>query len=246
MMVKPWAKAIAAIPGRPTPSPTTAAAPAPMNTNAKVPMNSARSLGAREFDIIGLQKCLRRSARPASRQEHASVCVSPTSRSRPTKRALLRGDHLRREIDAKRLLDAGAICGIGFGAVGDMALLDFDARVTHGAGSVLEQKPPLFRTHLPEQDAGLLVVIIIDTMVPIGRITLDRQRRFDQRFVPVHPRTFAVGPIGRCGAEIAIGPHLAIAVITEKRAFRRVHRDMVEIDAQPISLGVPIREEPAL
>src|SRR4030088_229446 len=56
MIVKPWAKAIAAIPGRPTPSPTTAAAPAPMNTNAKVPMNSARSLGAREVDIADLQR----------------------------------------------------------------------------------------------------------------------------------------------------------------------------------------------
>src|SRR5882757_24654 len=71
MMVKPWAKAIAAIPGRPTLSPTTAAAPAPMNTNAKVPMNSARSLGAREFDIaefdiVDLHKrAWRRSARRA-------------------------------------------------------------------------------------------------------------------------------------------------------------------------------------
>src|SRR3954470_5725901 len=180
MMVRPWAKAIAAIPGRPTPSPTTAAAPAPMNTKAKVPMNSARSLGAREFDIVGLQKCLRRSARPASRQEHTSVCVSPTSRSRPTKRALLRGDHLRREIDAKRLRDARTIRRIGFGAVDDMALLDFDARVPHGAGGVLEQKLLLFGAHLPEQDAGLLVVVIFYAMIPISRITLDRQRRLDQ------------------------------------------------------------------
>src|SRR5580704_6921230 len=52
MIVKPWARAIAAIPGRPTPSPTTAAAPAPMNTKANVPMNSARSLGAIRLDIV--------------------------------------------------------------------------------------------------------------------------------------------------------------------------------------------------
>src|SRR5580693_9482249 len=58
-MVKPWAKAIAAIPGRPTPSPTTAAAPAPMNTKAKVPMNSARSLGAILVDIVYLQREVR-------------------------------------------------------------------------------------------------------------------------------------------------------------------------------------------
>src|SRR5712671_1033165 len=52
MTVKPWAKAIATIPGRPTPSPTTAPAPAPMNINAKVPMNSARSLGTIRLDIV--------------------------------------------------------------------------------------------------------------------------------------------------------------------------------------------------
>src|SRR5271157_2549136 len=51
MMVRPWAKAIAAMPLRPAPVPTTAAAPAPMNTNAKVPMNSARSLAERWFCI---------------------------------------------------------------------------------------------------------------------------------------------------------------------------------------------------
>src|SRR5262245_13791759 len=127
-----------------------------------------------------------------------------------------------------------------------MTLFDFDAPVTHSAGSVLEQYPLLFGVHLPEQDAGLLVVIISDAMIPIGRLTLDRQRRLDQRFVPVHPRTLAVGPIGRCGAEIAVGPHRAIAVITEERAFWRIHRDMVEIDAAPISLGVPVGEESAL
>src|SRR6202035_162071 len=52
MMARPWANAIATIPGMPTPSPTTAAVPAPMNTNAKVPMNSARSLGAIRLDIV--------------------------------------------------------------------------------------------------------------------------------------------------------------------------------------------------
>jgi hypothetical protein len=52
MMARPCANAIATMPGRPTPSPTTAATPAPMNTNAKVPMNSARSLDAIRLDIV--------------------------------------------------------------------------------------------------------------------------------------------------------------------------------------------------
>ena len=51
IIVRPWAKAIADNPLRLTPVPTTAAAPAPMNTNAKVPMNSARSLAERWFCI---------------------------------------------------------------------------------------------------------------------------------------------------------------------------------------------------
>ena len=60
--------------------------------------------------------------------------------------------------------DACAIGGIGLGAVSDVALLDFDARVTHGAGSVLEEKLLLLGGHLPEQVAGLLIVIISDAM----------------------------------------------------------------------------------
>ncbi len=63
---------------------------------------------------------------------------------RPAKRvALLRGDRLRRVIDTQRLRDARAIGGIGLGAVGDMTLFDLDARVTHSAGSVLEQQSGL-------------------------------------------------------------------------------------------------------
>src|SRR3954471_781403 len=183
MMVKPWAKAIAAIPGRPTPSPTTAAAPAPMNTKAKVPMNSARSLGAREFDIAGLQKCLRRSTRPASRQEHASVCVSPTSRSRPTKRALPRGDHLRREINAKRLRDAGAVVGIGTIEVHDLPLNDVERNAVHRRLDVVEQLVLLLRRHQPEKIAGLTVIIVAVAVIVAVGIAGDFQRRLAEALV---------------------------------------------------------------
>src|ERR1700754_851291 len=69
MMAKPWAKAIAAMPGKPTPSPTTAAAAAPMNTNAKVPMNSARSLGGIRLDIVGSKDEIDRSAQSGFAEE---------------------------------------------------------------------------------------------------------------------------------------------------------------------------------
>ena len=65
---EPWAKAIAAIPGRPTPLPTTAAAPAPMNTKAKVPMNSARSFGAIRLDIVDSRDEIDRLARSGLRR----------------------------------------------------------------------------------------------------------------------------------------------------------------------------------
>src|SRR5216684_8941382 len=82
MMAKPWAKATAVIPLRPAPPPTTAAAPAPMNTNEKVPMNSARSLGAIRLDIVdsrdeidrlrsGLRQGVRCSGWPTARESAA-------------------------------------------------------------------------------------------------------------------------------------------------------------------------------
>src|SRR5580693_1215119 len=67
--VRPWAKATAVIPP-PAAPPTIEAAPAPMNTSAKVPMNSARSLGAIEFGIL---KTPRDECAPASRRDQRRV-----------------------------------------------------------------------------------------------------------------------------------------------------------------------------
>src|SRR5438132_12303263 len=102
MMVRPWAKAIAAIPLRPAPSPTTAAAPAPINTNAKVPMNSARSLGAREFGIADLQKwaCIvLLGATSVAPEDHAGF-----ARRRPGKRQPAGG--------ASGVHSAAIVCGM--------------------------------------------------------------------------------------------------------------------------------------
>src|ERR1700754_888557 len=101
------------------------------------------------------------------------------------------------ERQAKGGGDAGAIGRIGLGAVDDVALFDLAAGVTESAGGVLEQQPLLLAGHLPEQIARLLVVIVVDAMVPPGRVTLKRQRRFDQGGVAVDPRALAVGPVGR-------------------------------------------------
>src|SRR5262249_8320645 len=111
------------------------------------------------------------------------------------------------EFEVKCSSDTCTISRIGFGAVGDVAQLDFKSGITHGAGGVLEQNLLLGGAHLPKQIAGLFIVIVNDAMVPIRRIALDRQRRSDQRLVAVDPGALAVGPIARCGAEIAVGSH---------------------------------------
>src|SRR5258707_1236062 len=108
-----WANAIATIPGRPTPSPTTAAAPAPMNTNEKVPMNSARSLGANRLDIVDSrdEMTIRRD-QVSARERYAGwgVADGTGERRRPAKRTgLLRGYHLRFEINCQSLRDACAV-----------------------------------------------------------------------------------------------------------------------------------------
>src|SRR5260370_40014069 len=173
MMVKPWARAIAAMPGRPTPSPTTAAAPAPMNTNEKVPMNSARSLGAIGLDIVDSRDEIDRSARSGCAKERYvdwGVADGTGEGRVPAKRAgLLRGDHLRFEIDAQRLRDAGAVGRIGLGAVGDMPLLNVLGRAADLAGRLVEQGLLLSRAHLAAEIARLLVVIVVAAMVAMRR-----------------------------------------------------------------------------
>src|ERR1700730_16146109 len=157
MMTKPWAKATAVIPLRPAPPPTTAAAPAPMNTNTKVPMNSARSLGVSRLDIVLSRDAIDRSAHSGLRQgDNALVGGWPAAPGAPpaAKRArLLGGDHLRREIDADRLRDAGAVFGIGPVAVDDLPLDDLDWHALHRCLVVLEQLLLLVGAHQPEQVA---------------------------------------------------------------------------------------------
>src|ERR1700719_2568828 len=178
MMVKPWAKAIAAIPGSPTPSPTIAAAPAPMNTKAKVPMNSARSLGAIRLDIVDSRDGLARAARSGLRQGamrwlEVAGGTGGAATGRRNERASLRGDRLRLEIDAQRLRDAGAVFGIGLRAVRDVSLLDVHGGPANRASRVVEQRLALGRIHLPEQVAGLLIMVVVDAVIPMRGCAFD-------------------------------------------------------------------------
>src|SRR6266446_46125 len=187
MMAKPWAKAIATIPGRPTPSPTTAAVPAPMNTNEKVPMNSARSLGAIRLDIVNSKDEIDCSARSGLRQQQCvgwGAADGTGERRRSAKRGgLLRGDRLRFEIDAQRLRDASAVCGIGLVAVNDLPLDDLDRHALHRCPVVLEELLLLDGGHQPEQVAGLTIVVVAVAVIVAVGVARDLQRRLAEALV---------------------------------------------------------------
>src|ERR1700693_4624196 len=179
MMARPWAKAIAAIPGRPTPLPTTAAAPAPMNTNAKVPMNAARSFGAIRLDIVDSE-----DETDAPRDQVCAkgryVADGMRARRRPVKpEGLLRGDRLRL-VQPEGLRPPGPVCRIRARAIVDVPLLDVQLGVAHRPSRVLEQQQLLRRRHFSEQVGGLLPMVIVDTVIPMRRIALDRHRRLGE------------------------------------------------------------------
>src|SRR5260370_31199448 len=67
------------------------------------------------------------------------VADGTRARHRPGERRLFRGDHLRREIDAHRLCDAGAVFGIGPVAVDDLPLDDLYRHALHRCLVVLEE-----------------------------------------------------------------------------------------------------------
>src|SRR4030081_808548 len=188
MMVKPWARAIAAMPGRPTPSPTTAAVPAPMNTNEKVPMNSARSLAVIRLDILDSRdEMTARRDQVCAKERYVWLGVADGTgeRRRPAKRAgLLRGDRLRFEIDAQRLRDAGAVCGIGSIEVNELALDNLEWHAVHRRLEVVKQLLLLIGAPQPDQVSRLPIVLVAVPMIVAGRDAHDLERRLAVAVVP--------------------------------------------------------------
>ena len=120
-----------------------------------------------------------------------------------------------------------------------------DCRTAHLARGIVEKRLALCRVHLAEQITGLLVVVVIDAVIPVGDGALDLERRLVEIGL-IGPFAPAVWEVGRRAAEIAVRAHRAVAMVTVERAFRRVDRDMVEVDAEPVTLGVGIGEQPRL
>src|SRR5712671_6592449 len=215
MTVKPWAKAIAAMPGRPTPSPTTAAVPAPMNINAKVPMNSARSLGAIRLGIVDSRDENDRLAR-SDRAKEQYVGWGGRRRGehrRPAKRAgLLRGDRLRFEIDAQRLRDAGAVFGIGPVAVDDLPQDDLDRHALHRRLVVMEELVLLVGRHQPEEIARLTVIIVAVAVIVASHVTRDLEGRLTVALV-LDRAVERVRLVESVRVRLALEPHRTVSAI---------------------------------
>src|SRR5712671_5113642 len=248
MTVKPWAKAIAAMPGRPTPSPTTAAVPAPMNINAKVPMNSARSLGAIRLGIVDSRDENDRLAR-SDRAKEQYVGWGGRRRGehrRPAKRAgLLRGDRLRFEIDAQRLRDAGAVFGIGPVAVDNLPLDDLDRYALHRRLVVMEELVLLVGRHQPEEIPRLPVIIIaVAVIVAIG-IARDFQRRLAEALV-LHGAVERVRLVIGIRIWVACEPHGTVGVVSVHGAARLVDWKLIRVDADAVAVRIGVGEDARL
>src|ERR1700726_2404441 len=245
MMVNPWARAIAAIPGRPTPSPITAAAPAPMNTNEKGPMNSTRSFGAIRLDIIDSRGEIDRAALRFAPGNNALVWDGRRRGGVPSAdeaSPLLSGDRLRSEIDAQRVCDTGAVRGIGLVAVDNLPLDDLDRHAFHRSLVVMKKLLPLVGGHQPEQVARLTIVVVaVPVAVAIG-IARDFQRRLAEALVlygAVERVRLRIG----IRIRIACEPHGTIGVISVHRAARLVDGKLIRIDADAVAVRIGVGKD---
>src|ERR1700746_3376457 len=79
----------------------------------------------------------------------------------------------------------------------------------------------------------------------VSSVTFDRERRISV-FRLVVPQSLAIRVISSRCSQVSICAHLAIAVIGEEWTLRCVDRDVIEVNAEAVSLGVSIREQAAL
>src|ERR1700687_5465745 len=154
-----------------------------------------------------------------------------SERRRPTKRAgLLRSDRQGLEIDAQRLSDAGAVCGIGPVTVDDLPRDDLDRHALHRRLVVLEELVLLVGRHQPEQLSGLTIVVVAVAMIVAGRLTHDLERRFAVALV-LKRAIERVRLIEGVRVRLALEPHRTVGVIIVHLYARPVDRKLVRGDA---------------
>jgi len=102
-----------------------------------------------------------------------------------------------------------------------MTLLNVPCSGADLASHIVEQHLLLGRSHLAKKVARLLVVIVVDTMVPMCGRAFELQRRLVKLRL-VDPLASAIGEVGESSAEIAVSAYGAVAMIALERAFRCV------------------------
>src|ERR1700730_12041587 len=120
-----------------------------------------------------------------------------------------------------------------------MARRDGRRSAFDGPRRVLEQYSLLRRRHQAEQVAGLRVVVIVLAVIPALCGAFDRQGGLGKIRLR-DPLTAAVRLVGGGAATVAVYPHLAVPMIAVERTFRRIHRNLREIDAEPIALRIAV------
>lgn len=137
----------------------------------------------------------------------------------------------------RRHHDARPICRIDLHIVGDMSLLNCLRHVANLPDPVVERRVPLRRLHIEGQVTPLLALDRRRRDVPIrGRSVEFERRLIELKLVGLH--ALAVPRVRRRAAEIALDAYRAAAVIAVDRTFRRIQRQMTEVDAKPIALCI--------
>src|SRR5579864_4969146 len=62
----------------------------------------------------------------------------------------------------------------------------------------------------------------------------------------VVPQALTIRVISQCGSQVSVCTHLAIAMIGLEGTLRRINRDVIEVNTQPVTLGISIREQATL
>src|SRR5712671_5703826 len=82
-------------------------------------------------------------------------------------------------------------------------------------------------------------------MVIVTSVAFERERRLSVLRLVV-PQSLAIRVISRRRSQVSISAHLAIAVIGVEWTLRRINRDVIEVNTEAVSLGISVREQPAL
>ena len=150
------------------------------------------------------------------------------------------------KVYAERLGEHATILLVGVMAGTHVALLDKQRYALHLRGCVVAGGFLVVIAHQSPQFAGLgVVIVVILALVIVIHLAMQLHGRLFQlgRFFPFAK---TVRLISYCAAEIAVGAHLAIAMIGMEGTLGHIDGYEVIVDTETVTLRVAIGEEPAL